>query len=212
MKFPSDCSLLEAVNSKLDHKDVPQFYRADMEFGRLTGNQNFNLFLDQMDVLFKDDGFKYTSIDCRTHMLMKDMFPCIPGWHCDDFYRPTGQQPDLMNVVEKAPMQHYCAIIGECSRTELAHDDLVLPDHSTLPTEKPQFLYYDQIIQEMKPKSFLLKEQNIYKFGPLHMHRGSAATENGWRTFIRITRSNHHMPENQIRYQSNVYLVGDVSW
>lgn len=212
MIFKSDVKELATAIVIPDHKEVPQLYRASLEFAKEQGGERFRKLMDQFAELFKDDGYKYTSIDTRTHMLMTGMYPCIPGWHCDDFYRPGGGQPDLVNVEKEASQVHYLICIGDCSLTEFAVEDLELPSPHELPTEKPMYFYYDKALEEKPFFSMNVKENTIYSFGPLAFHRGQAATKNGWRTFIRVTRSNHRDNKNEIRYQSNVYIRGDISW
>lgn len=215
MFFKSDLTLLESLEVVPENKNFPQLFRADMEFARKQGNEKFNQVLDQLERLFKGDGFKHTSIDTRTHMLMKGMYPCIPGWHCDDFYRPTGGQPDLLNVEEKAPQKHYLIVLGTCSLTEFLRPQdgpARLPSPEELPKENPTYFYYDKKIEEANPLTVFTEPNKIYSFGPTALHRGSPASENGWRTFIRLTRSNHYDPKNEIRYQSNVYVKDRISW
>lgn len=212
MIFKSDLTLLGNLEVVPDQKNFPQLFRADIEFAKKQGHEQFNVVLSQLEHLFKDDGFKYTSIDSRTHMLMRGMYPCIPGWHCDDFYRPTGGQPDLANVEEMAPQKHYLIVLGDCSRTEFLVRDLALlaPEH--LPQDKPSYFYYDEALEKEPEPTIFVEPNKIYTFGPTAFHRGSPASENGWRTFIRLTRSNHYDPKNELRYQSNVYLKDRISW
>ncbi len=217
MLFKSDLKFLENLTIVPDSKDCPQIYRGSLEFSLEHGSEKFKEMLFQISKLFENDGFKYTSVDTRTHMLMTGMYPCIPGWHCDDFYRPDNKQPDLINVEKEAPQKHYLVMLGDCSRTEFLENDLLACNPSELPKENPMYFYYDKFIEEeisrMEVKITKFVEPNkIYSFGPLAFHRGSAAKENGWRTFIRVTRSNHREPKNELRYQSNVYVSGRVSW
>lgn len=183
-----------------------------MEFARKQGNEKFNIVLAQLERLFKGDGFKYTSIDSRTHMLMKGMYPCIPGWHCDDFYRPTNGQPDLENVENMAPQKHYLVIMGEYSLTEFLCGHISLPTPEELPKDNPAYFYYDEMIDKRLENTKFVEQNHIYSFGPTAFHRGSPAISNGWRTFIRLTRSNHYDPKNELRYQSNVYVKDRISW
>src|SRR5581483_8995915 len=117
VKFKSDLTFLEDVKYIPDQKGLPQLYRADEKFAKEEASPFFRALIDQIAALYAGDGFKFTSIDTRTHMLMKGMYPCIPGWHCDDFYRPDGGQPDLENVEKEAPQKHYIVVLGDCSMT-----------------------------------------------------------------------------------------------
>lgn len=216
MLFKSDLKLLADVKDIPEQKGLPQLYRADEKFAKLEGSPEFVKLIEQIQALYAGDGFKYTSIDTRTHMLMKGMYPCIPGWHCDDFYRPDDRQPDLKNVEEKAPQKHYVVVLGTCSMTEFLEKDMILPHPEYVlqvqGDREPVYAYYDRAIEFNESKTKFLESNKIYSFGPLAFHRGSAATENGFRTFIRVTRSNHREPKNETRFQSNVYVAGRVSW
>lgn len=213
MIFKSDLKFIENLNVIPDQNNFPQLYRADFNFAKAQQNITLDNILTQIEKLFKNDGYQHTTIDTRTHMLMTGMYPCIPGWHCDDFYRPTNEQPDLENVLEKANQTHYLVLLGDCSLTEFLSEDISLPKPLNLPKENPVYYYYDEIIEEgVSPSKIVVEPNKIYSFGPLCFHRGMPATKNGWRTFIRITRSNHIKPENQTRYQSNVYVKGRISW
>lgn len=217
MIFKSDLKSVGKVNVdglKVSH--LPQLYRCDLEFAKAQGNEELNRLLDA----FKLTGrFKYVSIDTRSHMLMQGMYPCIPGWHCDDFYRTDdlGQQPDLEKVNEAAPAIHHMLIIGDCSRTEFTTEDIVFPSTKEVQAiqgkDAPVYLWYDrQLDSDHSKHTEFVEPGNIYTFGPTAFHRGTAATHNGWRYFIRITESNHRQPKNEIRYQTQVYTNGRVSW
>lgn len=216
MDFKSDLRLIENLEVIPEQKNFPQLFRADIEFAKAQGHEQFNVVLSQLERLFKDDGFKYTSIDTRTHMLMKGMYPCIPGWHCDDFYRPTGDQPDLINVEKMAPQKHYLIVLGDCSKTEFLCSHIGLPRPESFPKDKPAYFYYDEFLEKELTSRLentkFVEPNKIYTFGPTAFHRGSPASKNDWRTFIRLTRSNHYEPKNELRYQSNVYLKDRVSW
>lgn len=213
----SDLQFVKAINVEgVEINKLPQLYRADMKFARSLGNSQLNEILDKFEISGK---YKYVSIDTRSHMLMKGMFPCIPGWHADDFYRTEelNGQPDLDNVHEKAPSIHHLLVIGDCSRTEFLVNDLKIPSVGVLQETigKDQLIYQfiDEAIDAMPwEKTTLVDPGSIYTFGPTALHRGSAATHNGWRCFIRITESNHRHTKNEIRYQTQVYTDGRVSW
>ena len=212
MEFKSDLAFLEDIRYVPEQKGLPQLYRADENFAKTEASPYFRNLIEQIAALYAGDGFKYTSIDTRTHMLMKGMYPCIPGWHCDDFYRPDGGQPDLLNVEEKAPQKHYIVVLGDCSMTRFLCGHISLPSPEELPKDEPVYFHYDKLIGEKLENYKFVEENKIYSFGPLAFHAGSTATKNGFRTFIRVTRSNHRMPKNENRYQSNVYVDGRVSW
>jgi hypothetical protein len=218
IKCESDIKLvkdLSGVDNIVINK-LPQLYRCSFEFAREQGSDQLNAILDQFPI---PAGYKYASIDTRSHMLMKDMYPCIPGWHCDDFYRTAElhQQPDLENVHKVAPAIHYMAILGDCSLTEFMVDDVYVPPTEVIQKAigdgEPIYKWCDETIDSMYWKRRMQVEPGkIYSFGPTAFHRGMAATHNGWRYFIRISFSNHREPKNEVRYQTQVYTNGRVGW
>jgi len=216
MQFVNDLKKTVKFEGEVQISKLPQLYRCSIEFAKLQDNAELNRILALVPLTGK---YKYVSIDSRSHMLMKGMFPCIPGWHCDDFYRPeyANGQPDLEGVNEAAPAIHHLLVLGDCSRTEfLADDSVVLPSPQEIiakhGSEDPIYLHYDQLIEKLNPKTILVEPNQFYTFGPTAFHRGSGATHNGWRYFLRVTESNHRQPKNELRYQTQVYTNGRVSW
>lgn len=216
MLFRSDLKLIKsiAVPDGLDVRKLPQFFRSDADFVRSHNNTFLNQLLDSLP---KHPEYKYLSTDSRTHMLFTDVYPNIPGWHCDDFYRTESSrhQPDLDHLEEKANSIHYMLLIGDASLTEFINEDLELPSARELLNKnlsKPLYYYYDEMIEMQPRKTVHLKPNHLYSFGPLCFHRGQAATKNGWRYFIRFTFSNHYESRNELRYQTQVYTRERVSW
>lgn len=156
---------------------------------------------------------KYVSIDSRAHMLMPKMYPCIPGWHCDDFYRPkrTKGQPDLRAVLQEAPASHYCMVLdaGTGSLTRFATSEIDAPTFEDGVCDGGETLYgvAHDVIEKQKISSYLIKSGEVVRFSPLSWHRGEPAIAAGWRYFIRLTESNHHEPLNELRTQTQVYLT-----
>lgn len=206
---------LDSLKRRDRLKSLPQLYRASLEFAQAQNDLDFNTILRHVKLTGK---YKHISIDSRSHMLMKGMYPCIPGWHCDDFYRTEelNNQPDLDLVSIVAPAIHHIIILGDCSRTEFLSKDIFLPGSQEVKDQfgmsKPFYYQYDKMIEELNPPTIHLEEGTIYTFGPTAFHRGQEAQSNGWRYFIRITESNHYEPKNEIRYQTQVYTKERVSW
>jgi len=219
LRFKNDLKHIKKLEGVEDVKinHLPQLYRCDLEFAKAQGNEQLNRILDQISI--ESSEFKYVSIDTRSHMLMTGMYPCIPGWHCDDFYRTEslGNQPDLEAVHEYAPAIHYLIVLGDNSRTEFVKHDTVFFDsmreiYRKIGAGEPIYKYIDQELDKDKFESVFVEPGHLYSFGPTALHRGSPATHNGWRYFIRVTLSNHREPKNEIRYQTQVYTNGRVSW
>lgn len=194
-------------------KYAPQFYRADLDFIWKKANELGNLLMMELAIAIDNSkllaDFKYISVDTRVHMLMPEMYPCIPGWHCDDFYRPDGAQPDLQNVL---PAKHLALVLdaGSGSFTEYLTEAADLPAPEELVTIDPDPIYgkYNAIIEEaVSLKRKTVKSGELAVFGPLDFHRGMPATGRGWRFFMRATGSDHREPKSELRTQTQVYLT-----
>lgn len=185
-------------------RTLVQFYRASPEFVQKHGGEFFDLLIRSVNL----DGGKYISIDSRSHMLMRGWYPCIPGWHCDDFWRPDGQ-PDLENL---RPIKHYAVVLGaEVSATQFVDQPIELPSPTELyevfDSDKPLYGYYNQMIDEGNPATKKVQSGQVIKFSGLDFHCGLPAEREGWRSFTRITVSDHREPKNEIRTQTQVYLT-----
>lgn len=183
-------------------REIPQLYRADMEFAYKFGGPYIQKFLKD----FKPLRFEHISIDVKVHMLQPGWFPCIPGWHLDDFWRPNGGQPDL-NTLHEHPSVHTMVVWGDAALPEFLEGPVELPQASELVTPG-QNLYaaYNLAIEAAKLPRKAVQPGVKYKFTHLDFHRGVAATKPGWRCFVRITESDHREPKNEIRSQSQVYI------
>jgi hypothetical protein len=141
---------------------------------------------------------------------MPNFYPCIPGWHCDDFYRPNGQ-PDFESIDIQSPKTHYCCVVSNDdtmpvnSMPKFLSDEIVLRYdmnnvYSSINKELEGLLQFN-LLQYLD-----MKNQDIVKFGHKDLHRGTVATRQGWRVFMRLTFSKDRKPKNVIRTQSQVYL------
>src|SRR5262249_42968397 len=135
--------------------------------------------------------------------------PCIPGWHCDDFFRGGREQPDLERILDDAPSVHHSVVFGITSFTEYVAEPLELPapDELDNPEGRPIYGIYHRLIESRRPLIRALQSGEVVTFGPLVFHRGTPADCRGWRHFLRVTESNHWEPVNEIRTQTQVYLT-----
>lgn len=190
-----------------DTRSSAQFYRCDYDFAsKNSGSELMECIIEHMAQTIEGSEFEYVSIDSKVTMLIPGIYPAIPGWHCDDFYRPDESgQPDLINVRQQAPQEHYMVCVGECQPEFLGtHASGIIPINKTPNTYKE----YDRFINANIHRYDLLgcKSGQIYKFGPHDFHRTTKATKKEWRLFVRITLSNHREPLNEIRTQTQVYM------
>lgn len=185
---------------------LPQLFRADLDMAWRIGGIVVRDVIAQIGFASR---WKYLSVDTRVHMLMKGMFPCIPGWHCDDFYRPDGY-PALDRVMKEAPAEHASMILGGCSRTVF----ITTPVEVDIPRGCNWSVgtIYGRAHKQIEEADFggerrTVNPGELFHFSPLTWHRGSPATANGWRYFIRVTGSNHLEPLNEIRTHAQVYMT-----
>lgn len=192
-----------------DLRNFPQVYRCSAEFVKTLGHKPLSAAVDQA-LKQLTQKWKFISIDTRLSMLMEGMYPCIPGWHVDDFWRPEGKKTDLLTVPEA---EHIGLNLGTCSNTIFLKHPITIEIPTPAELEVLDTNVHTIIHKEVERKeiaSFPLQEREFWRFFPTTIHRGSAATENGWRYFFRLSGSNHREPLNQLRTQTQVY-VADMS-
>lgn len=199
-----NAAIVAKVGFETNARGVVQFYRASEQFAHTHGGKFFQELLPMLDL----SGGRYVSIDSRVSMLMPGWFPCIPGWHCDDFHRPEGQ-PALEALL---PIKHYCVVLGaDVSTTEFVWQPIELPSpteiYDALGSDRPLYAHYNEMIEARKLRTRRLQNGEVLRFTGLDFHRGLAAERPGWRAFIRISVSDHREPKDEIRTQSQVYLT-----
>lgn len=197
-------SLVAKVDFLTSPRGLTQFYRASAEFAFEHGGAFFGDLLPLLDL----KGGRYVSIDSRVHMLMPGWYPCIPGWHCDDFHRPEGQ-PALESLL---PIKHYCVVLGaEVSTTEFLWQPADLPTpteiYEVYGSDRPLYAIYNELIESRQLKTRRLRSGEVLRFSGLDFHRGLPAERAGWRAFVRVTVSDHREPKDEIRNQTQVYLT-----
>lgn len=196
------------VYTEEEVRNAIQFFRADWPTMMRYGGPFYKRLREYLAYwVIPENDHDHVVADTRVHMLMPGMYPCIPGWHCDDFYRPVqGGQPDLIN----APRAWHTALVLDCgsgSLTEFIDENLTLPVNQP---ERGKTLYgtYDRIIEARRPLRILTAPSGVAVHFDQHTwHRGMPATSRGWRMFLRMTQSAHLTPRNEIRSQTQVYLT-----
>lgn len=238
--FRHVCALERAPEAEV--KALGMLYRGDLDFAYLHGGPLVGRFLDAAlrDVRPRDQSrFAFATVDSRVHLLFPGMYPCIPGWHCDDFYRPEPTvadepgmgpprqvgyrirgiaQPRLSRVEAEAPAIHYAVVYGSSSLTEWMTDlwpyDVAHLERDEDDDDSHALGVYQRLDGAVGAGASgfatrLVADGEVVAFGPLDVHRCSRATSQGWRAFVRLTLSNHLQPANEIRRQTQVYLPAD---
>jgi len=181
-------------------------FGADADFAYHKGGPLTRWFLDTLEGVAgdPDPDFAYT-IDSRVHMLKPGWYPCIPGWHLDLIPRDAGGQPDIDNPPEGD--RHWLCCIGDCSLTQFLASPVDLERPSREEIVYNSFnTQINRLVNSGRIYPSTVSSGSIVEFGPSDLHRGQAAHKDGWRFFIRCSKTKHRMPANQIRRQSNVYI------
>src|SRR6267378_1082948 len=199
-----EAAVIEFSNKFVDHhralfhltqdqiRTMPMLYRANVAFA-----------LDKVPLLWdfvrsipvNPWDYKYQSLDVKVTMLKRGWYPCIPGWHCDDFYRPTGGQPDVANL-SRHNSRHFMVLYGDSSLTQFLTFPFVLPKPSKLQTVYGE---YNREINQAGEQGVTALSEHLYEFDSLTFHRGMPATHDGWRAFVRLTLGDEGPPRNEIR-------------
>jgi len=189
-------------------KNEPMLFSADYEFAAKNGGVITNHFLPFLDPM------KDWIIDTRVHMLMKDWYPCIGGWHMDNIPRNTDDgQPDYKNPAFISDHVLCVIDVGTGSLTEFLEDEVYLSD---VPKEKMVYEHFNEEINELIDLDVINTRQyesgDVLSFDALTFHRGRAAISSGWRFFIRATTNTPQKAYNEIRRQVNVYQDVKTGW
>lgn len=179
-------------------RDAAQFYRASPEFA-FSNTESWDPLRVMMDRL----GPLPTTavIDTRVHMLMPEMYPCIPGWHVDGAPRENNI-PQLHKASDH--VTHFIMNAGDCAPTHMLSGVVgfdVEGDEAYKELDAKVNGWLDGDRGYRKAESGV-----IYKLTGRTIHRGSPATKRGWRWFGRISIGDEATPANEIRTQTQVYL------
>ena len=152
-------------------------------------------------------------VDIKVHMLMKDQYPCIPNWHCDNVPRPDGKTD--FSIIGSTDGEFNFAT-GECTpmflwvsdepTTEFLVDDQLVP----LPPTSHKDVASD--VQGYKWPTQRIKSNSWYSMDQRTPHRGRAAEKDGWRVFARLTHKSiapTRPVTSVIRRHAQVYLEPD---
>ena len=203
MKINSQIQLGDVLHNFSDEeiKNEPMFFRATREFAYKNGGEPTKQFLDNLNV--SED----ILIDSRVHMLMKDWYPCIPGYHHDDVERSRHDgQPNYDNPSyrSKHALVLYNGIIcptefavGECEFTTPNSHKIIYKE------------WHNEVEQKIASQELeLIKASNnqIVYFDDRTWHQGTKAIDRGFMLFIRATWNSGLAPKNEIRRQVQVYM------
>lgn len=148
-------------------------------------------------------------LDVKVHMLMKDQYPCIPNWHCDNVPRTDGTRYDLVGSHDGTfdygagrdiPMYLW---VSDEPTTEFLDEELEVPE---VPQSHAEVAFD---MENWVPRKQRIRANAWYSMDQRTPHRGRAATEGGWRVFARLTHKSiapSRPVASVIRRHAQVYL------
>ena len=185
----------------------PMLFSSSVEFANKNGGDLTKAVLRGIELECPDHFF--VVIDTRSHMLMRGMYPAIPGWHCDGVMRGANGQPDFGLLDHKA--EHRVITVssekGGVSNTEFIAEKLCVEYEPG----KVWGSINDDIEESMSPDTYQVPDGDLITFNQLALHRATPAKTNGWRWFFRLSFY-HSPPINKIRNQVQVYTSQSTGW
>lgn len=141
------------------------------------------LFTDAM-MMLAQEGHDYTEweMDLKIHMLMKDQYPCIPNWHCDNVPRVRGKT--RYDLIDDSVSPMYL-LLSDSPTTEFLSEHVIIG-------EPPKGLTHGSlkgIIDKYKLPTVKAPAMTWISMNQRTPHRGTVAKENGWRVFVRLTHN-----------------------
>lgn len=215
MKINCDFERIDQIDTKyIDDcaiKNEYMFYGAEYWYAKVVASPITALFLD---IVSKHSEFDATGIlDSRIHMLMPTWYPCIPGWHFDDLYRPGGP-PNQPIWTQENTGHHFLCVIGNTSMPEFVLDTVELTND--IPKGMNTYQHWSELIEKQKPKTINVKSGEVIHFkANTGLHRGTPADKHAWRIFLRYSMNPPHKrrPANEIRTQVQVYIPSEnLGW
>lgn len=184
-------------------KKEPMLFSAGWDFAWHNTGPLTRAFLDSLEVADKDS----VVIDSRVHMLMKDWWPCIPGFHHDDVPRDREDgQPEYDSPSYRS--QHAMALFnGGICPTEFALGESDFSDPKNIKMVYRE--WHKEVsgkIETGKLSLYLAPSNQIVYFDDRTWHQGTQAKADGWRFFIRASWNTKRPILNEMRTQVQVYL------
>lgn len=117
------------------------------------------------------DNYDDLIIDLRFHYLKTGYLPSMDCWHLD-FFSPEEKDNEV-----------YLCCLGDCSLTEVLVSTVEVSDIN--PNDNPTFERWDSEIENQSYSSVVVSPSNIYQYTPQTFHKGTPATHDGIRIFMR---------------------------
>lgn len=214
--FVPKIELLNSFAKDIDNdkiKNEPMFFNCDLNYAYECGGPITQSFIEALPKDWRND----VVFDSRVHMLMKNWYPAIPGWHHDDVPRPkiktgehfiTAGQPDYDNP--RYNSEHIMGLVNaEVCPTQFINTNVIMP---AIP--EGELIYrtwhneIQNLIKDKKVEVISAPDRKLIYFDCNTFHTGIGANTSGWRWFGRVTRNSDRTKEitNEIRVNCQVYL------
>lgn len=185
-------------------KNEPMLFNCTFDFAWKHGGPITREFLALLPEYWREDSV----FDSRLHMLMPGWYPCIPGYHHDDVPRTrVDGQPNYDDPNNKS-LHVMATVNSHVAPTYGIKGDVVVPVVEL--GHKIYQIWHRHLTNEIS-NGILTEEpipsNTLVEFDSNFFHRGSAAVQNGWRWFGRISRWTTRKPTNEIRRQAQVYMT-----
>lgn len=205
-------NLQMSYRSIAEIKAEPMLFQCDLNRASKLGGPITSEFLSLLPREWRESSLR---IDSRVHMLMPGWFPCIPGWHHDDVPRTRlDSQPDYENVRRAQHLMVIVSSVPDLCPTQFALGaaELEVPEvGKTIYAEWHKDV--ELLIRNKVLHTQSVVDRQLTIFDDRAWHRGTAATTDGWRWFVRVTR---HLTQdgsplklsaaNELRHQTQVYM------
>lgn len=201
---------ISSINGRYDAnaiKNEPMIFSGDYIFTRENCGPLTSMILDDVYPRVKhyyDDFIPLNVvIDTRVNMLMREQYPSIPGWHCDDVPRVNGQ-PD-MSLIDRN-VQHFMVLLstGNSDNGVSGTEFITLPRAYDIDSEQVWHSLDVAANNDESKTTRKVQVGEVVMFDQSSIHRATPATENGWRMFFRLSVT-HRAPWNEIRNQVQIY-------
>jgi hypothetical protein len=146
--------------------------------------------------------------DVRTQMLMPEMFPSIPGWHCDAVPRDNYHgQPTFEAVHPRA--FHVCLTLSS-EKAGVSNTEYVMD--AVQPKIWDDAHVYRELhtqVEKIKPRVRSAPDGVFVKFWPKTVHRAAPVHRRGIRMFFRFSMVEKPVIQNVKNAPQQVYLLSE---
>lgn len=139
-------------------------------------------------------------LDLKIHMLMKDQYPCIPNWHCDNVPRVDGKT--RYDLIDYNSPKMYLWVSDEPTTEFLKYSQevgTIIEDHGDI----------HPLVNEYQMETTKIPSQTWISMDQCTPHRGTKSKIYTWRIFARLTHKSIapvRPVDSIIRRHCQVYL------